>query len=60
MNNFKQLWKALNANGKKAMAKRLLTSPAYLRQVAYGHRSAGKHMQIALDQDIEDQFKYAA
>ena len=60
MNNFKQVWTNLDANGKRAMARRLLTSYAYLSQLANGHRTAGKHLKIAMDRDIEDQLKYAA
>ena len=60
MNNFKQVWTDLDAAGKRAMARRLLTSYVYLSQLANGYRTAGKHFKIALDRDIEDQLKYAA
>ena len=60
MSDFKQVWKELDAPGKRAMARRLLTSYAYLSQIANGHRQAGKHLKIALLRDIEDLQKYAA
>jgi hypothetical protein len=54
MNELKTVWQTLNAEEKIAMAERLDTHKDYLSQIAYGHRSPGKHFKIALLKDLRD------
>ena len=60
MDKLYKTWRLLDAKGKQSMADRLFTHKDYLSQLAHGHRNPGKHFEIAIIRDIEQQEKASA
>jgi len=58
MEELKTLWRQLSRTEKAEMANHLETSPAYLSQLAYGHRSPGRHFKRALEAEMAALKKY--
>jgi len=42
-------WKTMTMKDAERLAKRCKTSPAYLRQIAYGHRNASAQLALRID-----------